>query len=95
MLPFFAVFAVSLFVGFVVGAASVRWENNGRLGEALEPYECWRRINLAVGDGYQHQEACPTLRGLRESGGYTVEKLGSERTGVVTLKIRAPGVRVE
>jgi hypothetical protein len=58
--------------------------------EAPEAPFCWRGINLALGDGVDHPEACQELRGLRAAG-WHIEKQGSERGGFVYLKCIAPG----
>lgn len=80
ILPPFAYF-VGVHVGRHAGAPEAE--------EPLEPPVCWRRINLACGDGFKHPEADEALAGLRAAGWY-IEKQGSERGAFVYLKLLRP-----
>lgn len=73
------------FVGVHVG----RRAGDPAEDEPLEPPMCWRKINLACGDGFRHPEACGALAGLRHAG-WHVEKQGSERGTFVYLKLLRP-----
>jgi hypothetical protein len=83
--------SLACMIGYLLGAWAQRSIVEDE-DERIEPAFAWRGINLAVGDGFKHVEACEELAALRAAG-WHIEKQGNERGGFVYLKLIPPSAK--
>lgn len=65
-----------------------------RLAETKGVDQPWRAINLACGGGFTSREAEDALTELRRRG-WGIKKVGNERSGLVWLRLSAPGLPMD